>query len=393
MTGGLRTVLSPILMMNYVLGLRIIEFPVGQPRPRLSFLYILLLWSVYYSVLMHTVMPYIIHYTLVYHICIRLNIIAILLSIVSEAYQNQKFRNCLKKLAMLDDTLEMLGITTDYEFLRRRIIWIISGWWITCIVTIYGDYFWFKDQYNIDNSATVVYIIFMLHYGFDVTFIGDLTITSLLGYIGLKFDQINEWLQQSLEDNIQTRTIKRSTGQHSMLNLRQRKILKISRSKWIIWIVIHLHSELCKISQEVNMIFSAQMTLKMGNYFCCIALGLHAIFNILLIKNYVSRGRVFFIMVVFWSSLYLFKLLLINYMCERVSIKASATGDFVNKILDSTYDIETRENISQLLLKIAGTPLRFRGYGFFEFGFKFLHGFVKSVATVLIIIIQSHVNE
>ncbi|KAH0947038.1 Gr19 [Eciton burchellii] len=391
MTEGVRIVLSPLLMTNYVLGLRIIEFPADQPRPWFSLVYISSLWSVYYFLLIYMIMPYISDYSLMYHICLQSNVIAILLSITFEAYQNQKLRDCLKKFAMFDDTLEMLGATTDYHYLRTRVLWIVSTWFITCVLMTYGEYLWFKDEYALD-SATIVFINFILNYDFYINLIGDLTVTSFLGYVLLKFDQIEEWFRQSLENDTRVTRGLREGNPAFRFNHGQRESSKLSNAR-ITWIIMHLHSGLCEISHEINTVFEMQMTSKMGCYFCSVALGLQEIFNTLLVKNYVNRGTLYFVKTVLWSSMYVFRLLLINCMCEKVSAKASAMGNFINKMLPSVHDEEINKNMSHLLLKITKMPLRFYGYGLFQYGFKFLHKLAKNVATILILIIQLHMKN
>ncbi|XP_012059852.1 PREDICTED: uncharacterized protein LOC105623057 [Atta cephalotes] len=74
---------------------------------------------------------------------------------------------------------------------------------------------------------------------------------------------------------------------------------------------------------------------------------------------------------------------------QRAKRSASNTSDLLNKLLYSTYDIEIHEIISHFLLQMAYTPLKFCGIGFFQFGFKFLHRFVMSIVTVLVIILQA----
>ncbi|XP_018307744.1 uncharacterized protein [Mycetomoellerius zeteki] len=90
-----------------------------------------------------------------------------------------------------------------------------------------------------------------------------------------------------------------------------------------------------------------------------------------------------------WLFIYVFRFLLINYVCERVSTKANATGNFINKLSYLTYDTEIHENILQFLLQIVQSPLKFYGLGLFQFGFKFLYGFFASTSTLLVIYIQT----
>ncbi|XP_011685776.1 PREDICTED: uncharacterized protein LOC105448732 [Wasmannia auropunctata] len=72
-----------------------------------------------------------------------------------------------------------------------------------------------------------------------------------------------------------------------------------------------------------------------------------------------------------------------------MALSASATAILLNRLLYSTYDVEIREAISQYSLHIVYMPLRFCGIRLFQFGFKFLHRFVMSVATVLVVVIQA----
>ncbi|XP_011639912.1 uncharacterized protein LOC105428951 [Pogonomyrmex barbatus] len=156
---------------------------------------------------------------------------------------------------------------------------------------------------------------------------------------------------------------------------------------------MHLHLELCKISREIDWIFGTQMTFKMGCYFGFMAMNLYELFNVIFINNYTNYRSVFICIQLVWFFHNVLKLIIVNYMCEKVSTKANVTKNFANKILCSTCDIEISENITQLLLQMTQSPLRFYGFGLFQFGFKFLHGFAASVLTVLIILIQAHIDK
>ncbi|XP_011705774.1 PREDICTED: uncharacterized protein LOC105460967 [Wasmannia auropunctata] len=135
------------------------------------------------------------------------------------------------------------------------------------------------------------------------------------------------------------------------------------------------------------------MTLKMACYFGWIAIDLREIFYGILISNYVKSRIMSIIVHLGWFSHNVFKFLLINYMCETVTTKANATANLLNRLSYFAYDVEIRELISQFSLQIVYAPLRFCGIGFFQFGFKFLHKFIASIATVLVIIIQARANK
>lgn len=87
MTKSIQTVLTPLLIISYASGLRIIEFPKGNPRIWIGLLYMLLFWSSYFLLLI----PLIIHYDTEYFTImgISLDILIILLSIVFGVYHEK----------------------------------------------------------------------------------------------------------------------------------------------------------------------------------------------------------------------------------------------------------------------------------------------------------------
>ncbi|KAH0946939.1 hypothetical protein HN011_000781 [Eciton burchellii] len=107
------------------------------------------------------------------------------------------------------------------------------------------------------------------------------------------------------------------------------------------WIIMHLHLEL-SISQSIsrseyrvrNRDDSENVKLLRLRSFGT------TIFSISLI-DYCMKKLAYCMMIVFWTSLYILKFILINYMCEKVCIKVSAIGNIVNRILCFTRDAET----------------------------------------------------
>ncbi|XP_012059894.1 PREDICTED: uncharacterized protein LOC105623101 [Atta cephalotes] len=135
------------------------------------------------------------------------------------------------------------------------------------------------------------------------------------------------------------------------------------------------------------------MTIKMACYFGWIAHDLRELLYPILVKNYVKPKIMTIIFYTFCLSNNICKFLIINYIYETITTKASATADLLNRLSYVTCDIEIREIISQFSLRIVHPPLKFYGIGFFQFGFKFLYKFITSVATVLVLILQAQVNK
>ncbi|KYN42739.1 hypothetical protein ALC56_02541 [Trachymyrmex septentrionalis] len=83
----------------------------------------------------------------------------------------------------------------------------------------------------------------------------------------------------------------------------------------------------------------------MACYFGWIAHDLREILYSILINNFKSKIMTIIFHAVCLSN-NIFKFLFFNYMCEKITIKASATADLLNRLSYVTCDIEIREIVS-----------------------------------------------
>ncbi|XP_029159994.1 uncharacterized protein LOC114931995 [Nylanderia fulva] len=392
---SIREVLSPLLIISYVLGLRlwIIELSIAHLRSWFGISYMLSFWLIYYIIFETKIISHInddIHYSTEFLISFWIDIFITLLTIVFGTYYNKKCRNCLKKLDIVDDTLLKIGITTDYHKLHKKSMLLILGWFITVILITWGMALWMNIAFNF-SILTTLYIHFMRNYFTYINIIDDLIIASLLGYVGLKFDQVNGYLVNISKDN---KYDVKQTQENPVLLSYQHTFPKTPNKEWMTWILMHLHLELRRISYEINSIFGIQMTIKMGCIFFWLTLDLREIFSVILINNYIRCNRILYIIIIaFWIIQNIAKLFLINYMCETVSAKANATRNLINRMQYSTYNVEIRENISQFLLQMAQIPVKFYGIGLFQFGYKFLQKFSVLITSVVVLLMQTYVNK
>jgi hypothetical protein len=88
----------------------------------------------------------------------------------------------LKKLDVVDNTLKQLGITTNYEKLYIRTIWLILGWFIIIIISIYCEADWLRYEYGYDIT-TAIYVPFLLMYCLNINIIEDLIVMTILGLV------------------------------------------------------------------------------------------------------------------------------------------------------------------------------------------------------------------
>lgn len=81
--------------------------------------------------------------------------------------------------------------------------------------------------------------------------------------------------------------------------------------------------ELCKISREIDWIFGIQMTIKMGCYFGFMTMNLKDCFDVIFFKKYILNFNniLFASICLTWLFHNTLKLVIINYMCEKISAK------------------------------------------------------------------------
>jgi len=86
---SIQKILSPLLIISYVCGSRVIEFPAGVPRQWFSLLYMLLLWFLYNFVFIYVVLPHMTHYSTLFYIWYGINMFIALFSISLGIYYDK----------------------------------------------------------------------------------------------------------------------------------------------------------------------------------------------------------------------------------------------------------------------------------------------------------------
>ena len=94
-------------------------------------------------------------------------------------FLRQKFQNCLKRFDIIDNTLLKLGTITDYDKLRRKVMWYALGWIVIVILTTYCAGLILKEEHD-GVIASTMYFSFLRDYCFHINFMGDLINASIL---------------------------------------------------------------------------------------------------------------------------------------------------------------------------------------------------------------------
>ncbi|XP_071632448.1 uncharacterized protein [Temnothorax longispinosus] len=381
MTKTVETALAPLLITGSFCNLGLFEYPLGQPRPYLTCLYFLTTWSLFAYFFYYLV--YISSTLFLYTSWPSMIImISAIVSMLVSLFRYKELKMCLHKLSIVDDTLELLGSSKKYQRLRKWIILMISGWIALSLFMNIVDSIWLNyDHFSISRIC----VPFLGNYLLHVNTLSALTWGTILGYTSSRFQQVNKHIHllysDLLEDN--ANCIKRNR----FIIVNQRKT-EAKECKRYMWIIMHVHLQICLISRELNKVFNVQMTVQMTSYFAFILELCLEIYSTYISKTSKSSGHILDnIFAYVWGIMYSVIILILNHICQTVYYKANKTIANLYKLSNDNLDEDLREQTLQFILQIKQTEIKF-GSGFSYFGYNFIRGFYKSIVTVLVIVIQ-----
>ncbi|XP_067203251.1 putative gustatory receptor 28a [Linepithema humile] len=249
------------------------------------------------------------------------------------------------------------------------------------------DSFWLNYDYF---SITRIFVPFVANYIYHVSCLNSIMWGIILRYIASRFQQINEHLENLIKDDIKyTRHESLILGEEYQQRI---NFHKIKERRKFMWIIMHVHLQLCLISRDLNKIFSVQMTLQMMSIFIFVINNCCIIYTSLL-TNATTFGQVLDRSFnYFWTIVHNIKFLTLNYICQIVSEQATEAIVILYKLSNSSLDKDLREQALQFVLQIKQREVQFYGMRLFYFGNNFIRRFYTSVATVVVIIIQMHIT-
>ncbi|XP_025991755.1 uncharacterized protein LOC105198451 [Solenopsis invicta] len=293
---------------------------------------------------------------------------------------------CLHKLSTVDDTLEVLGTPKEYKRLRNWIIRIITGWIIWSFFMNTFDSLWLNYEYF---SITRMFVPFLGNHLLHINTLSALTWGTILRYTSSRFQKVNEHIRiihsDLLKDNADY------TRKQNRFILVNQGRTEVKKYKQYMWIIMHVHLQLCLISRELNKVFSVQMSLQMTSYFAFIVSVCREIYTTYINKNTKTILEQFLdsIFAYIWGIIYSVMILTLNHICQIVYCKVNETVAILYKLSNDNLDEDLREQTLQFILQIKQRKVKF-GMGLFYFGYDFIRRFYKSIVTVLVIIIQMH---
>ncbi|KYQ46922.1 hypothetical protein ALC60_14067 [Trachymyrmex zeteki] len=103
---------------------------------------------------------------------------------------------CLHELSIVDDTLEALGASKEYQRLRNWIIRMIIGWIIYCFSFLLIIYSFYVYIYGVDfsNIKKICYPFVKMTHSKFINTLSVLIWGTIIGYTSSRFHQINDRL-------------------------------------------------------------------------------------------------------------------------------------------------------------------------------------------------------
>ncbi|EZA58585.1 hypothetical protein X777_14748 [Ooceraea biroi] len=328
----IQAALSPLLTIGSICGLAIFEYPPGRARPYFSCLYFSITWSLYVFLCYYLFYN---NYAVVISWPIKVVMLTTIVSVCDSLFHFKDLSTCLRKLSVVDDTLQVLGTPKEYRLLYKWTIGVIIGWIIlACFLNTIDSivsYYYTREHSDIVRIC----VPFFTNHLFHVDTYSGLIWGTILG---------------------------------------------------------HIHLHLSHISHQLNKVFSMQMTLQMASYFAFFVDLLCVIYTSYIDKSKNIGSILDGLFSYIWLVVCIVKVFGLTHICQTVSYKAQETITILYKLSNDNPDEDLREQVLQFILQIKQREIKFSGLGLFYFDYGFIRHFCKSIVTILIIIIQMHVS-
>ncbi|XP_051172656.1 uncharacterized protein LOC127288976 [Leptopilina boulardi] len=385
----------PILILNWITGLNIFEYPLSKPRPAFTFIYVLLLnfsyWFFGFSARHVTSQGETQIGKNVYVLIVYVNVFIGTSSILIGWYHYKAFKANIQRLESLDEALEYLGLPNKYREIFINAVRKVIIWVIVIIILIYYDLNLFLSKYDLHTSLNLIYLF---HFPLHLNSVVDFTFSSLVTCLGRRFANINSLLKRTLPIYDEIESVREVFPKYSKVHvLMASKEFNInfndnSKQLKVLVLVRYLHMELSKISWELNRIYGKQMMMKMGAHFIIITGLSYNLFTYLFFVNESlndKNGSV--VSTTIWFAVYCFRFLQINSTCAKVTTEARKTRSILFELKNSNRDKAIIEEIEEFSLQLTQRPLAF-STGLNTLDYAFVRTFIGSVTTYLVLLIQ-----
>ncbi|KYQ60716.1 hypothetical protein ALC60_00341 [Trachymyrmex zeteki] len=320
MVDTIQKAFRPLSLIAFLIGSGNLRYPLNYWRFRLSVFYVIIVWSLYKYVFDAMLIAYTPKHIFNNHLSYystQTNIFVTLISVTITVLKHQKIHICIKKLSLVDDTLEKLGTPKEYHTIQNLIRSTLIIYFIVVLILFITDSIWNIEKHN---NIKAMFIGLIMGYPIYVSTLGNIIFAFVVRYIGTRLDKINGYIEQLSETEecgLRFKWEKSLIVRHYVCNSENRKR--------VIWTVMHLHLELCRIARDINDLFGTQLTLQMISCFFILVTTFFAQYHMILCLTYIYENNSAKLKLILandiWCIVFLIKFISLNYICENASAK------------------------------------------------------------------------
>ncbi|XP_032681993.1 uncharacterized protein LOC116849182 [Odontomachus brunneus] len=359
MVKTIQAALAPLLIIGAFCSLCVFEYPLGRPRPYFTCLYFLIVWSTYTYIACYLLIDiedlFVIYWPSIIIVMSSYG------SMVVSLFRFKDLKTFLRKLSIVDDTLEALGTPKEYQKLYKWmiaviIVWIVSSNLLNGMDALVED----EDKFNIMSVCIALVENFLPHMGT----INSVILGTVLGYMGSRFERVNKHIRNFLENDAE-----HIGAKNTSIFIVRKRVVETEECSRRVWIIMHVHLQLSRLSRELNKVFSVQLTLEMASLFA-VLVEMFIEFYIMYADN--DTDTMFLVLanltIYVWIMVFTMKLLALNHICQT----ANETTMLLYKLSNNVINEDLREQVLQFIMQIKQREVKFSGMGLFYFGNNFI---------------------
>ncbi|CAK9801285.1 hypothetical protein ANTQUA_LOCUS2783 [Anthophora quadrimaculata] len=317
-----RAALAPILWLNYVFGLSVLELS-KRPRYGLSIIYNLICTTLYFVMLFETKgldkKNWIAYQEISYTFVLWVNITVATFSVILGFVNTKKLRNIIIRCEQIDNTLEPFGIKKDYKETLRYVICATFAWSMLILTLCVTDAYWIINQHDFKYGiclSIVLYVPIIINSAVILSFcIFTRIINDKLRKINLA---MNEILLLPKEKNLNTKCdVQPYIMQKITVTMdhhkRQLFILQFLQ------IIRQVHLEIIRVSRQLNQVYCYQLLLQLIAEFTLIISAFYNLYFEIIQSGIINTIRSFTTGTTFlWVFVNSSKIIIVNNLCTNL---------------------------------------------------------------------------
>ncbi|KYN42743.1 hypothetical protein ALC56_02545 [Trachymyrmex septentrionalis] len=354
---NLKQAVMPIIWLNCIFCMGIFEIPINRPRYFFSIFYVISIMIGYFIILYKgiDIFQQAFDYEfMIFHYVLGINILVAILAIILFWWKSENINIIIKRSNIVDNTLEALGIKREYQKNFRNILFLMALWLtgmiIICILHIMWTYinvgYWFAFY-----SCICFIFPIMINSVIDLTFASFIRQVICFSKntqtcVQTKFQQTNTLINNIVFCINESNTFK-IHNQHEntsiafvMVNYKNHKenIMHLMQT------LRHLHLEITRIGRQINSDYCVQFLFELTVHFTVVTSNAYYLYCVF--SGHITANNEKIIAMAIWGSIYLLKIILINWLCTSASTEACKTSEILQSFEGSIIDNDMREEVS-----------------------------------------------